>query len=158
MLGCLFAHPCWRPPHAGRHRTTGVGASAPQPLWHKVLLPGADTSASCSCRPCYGVGNFCKPGWGDGVTCACLLHGMCGVPLSPWLLVDMKPQQVRDSFWFSPVLFQVCHLGCGCCVPLKTCSHWVGECATSAALEQAVSEPGGTPSTEISQLQRAETS
>ena len=83
---------------------------------------------------------------------------MCGVPLPPWLFVDVNPQQVGVSFWFSTVLFQVCALGCGCRVPLKRCLPLAGEPATSAALEQAVSEPGGAPSAEISQLQRADTS
>jgi len=49
---------------------------------HPALTPPAAGAAD------HGVGNSCKARWGDGVTCPCLLHGVCWVPLPAWLLVD----------------------------------------------------------------------
>lgn len=80
---------------------------------------------------------------------------MLGCP--PSLALCLHDCQVGVS-WFSPVLFQVYPLGCGCHVPLQPCSPWVREPAMLTAFEQAASEPSSAPSTGISQLWRADTS
>lgn len=101
-------------------------------MWERALLslsnsvspPSADTSTSRGCRPCYGVSNCCRLGWGDGVTCPHLLHSMCWVALPPWLFVYMivrleSPGSPQCCFRFIPLdvaamcLYSRAHLGCG---------------------------------------------